>query len=85
MRELGVQFNTTYFDQTSTEKFDFVEKSRIRTVIINEGITCGDIIFYMAFIVEGRNKMMIAFENLRPRRKILLNVFQGTRELVFGE
>lgn len=36
--------------------------SKIKALIINEGITCGRIIFYLAFIVEKKKKMIITFK-----------------------
>jgi hypothetical protein len=34
----------------------------VQSIIINEGIKSFGFIFYMAFIVEGRTKMVLAFQ-----------------------
>ena len=45
------------------ETFQFIEKTRIKHVIINEGFTMCNIVFYMAFILHNnRTKMTIAFK-----------------------
>ena len=36
-------------------------------MVINEGITLHSVIFYMAFIVEGRDKLVLAFQVWRKR------------------
>jgi hypothetical protein len=35
---------------------------RVKAVIINEGITMHRVIFYMAFVVEGRDRLVLAFK-----------------------
>lgn len=75
IRELGVQLDTLYY--SGKEEHTFIDKTRIKSIIINEGlfsmrhqfsgphfasgVTQYKIIFYMAFIVEGKNRMILAF------------------------
>lgn len=35
---------------------------RIKAVIINEGFTMHKVIFYMAFIIEGDENLVLAFQ-----------------------
>jgi hypothetical protein len=60
VRDMGVQLTTKYF--SGHEKHRFIEKEKIRTVIVNEGISFGNFLFYLAFVIKGNDKMIIAFE-----------------------
>jgi len=80
IRQLGVQLTTKFY--SGKEDSQFIDNSKIDAVILNEGITCGDIIFYMAFIVKNKQKMVVAFKNLRPRLNPLLEIFNTTRTII---
>lgn len=54
----------------------FLDKAKVRAVLINEGITMHRVVFYLAFVVEGRDRLVIAFENLRPRLEVLVEVYR---------
>jgi phosphatidylinositol glycan class H protein len=58
----------------------FIPKQSVNHVIINEGITFVDILFYLAVIVEGRDKMVLLFDNLRPRLPILTEIWRDVTE-----
>ncbi|CAM9274697.1 unnamed protein product [Laminaria digitata] len=83
VRELGVQVTTKYVD--GREKSTFLDKAKIKAILINEGITMHRVVFYLAFVVTGRDKMVVAFENLKPRLHILVKIFRGTRAAILGE
>jgi hypothetical protein len=59
VRELGVQLQTKYF--SGKERHVFIDKKRIKSIIINEGIASFSVIFYMAFVVDRNDKMILAF------------------------
>uniref|UniRef100_A0A6B2LLF0 Phosphatidylinositol N-acetylglucosaminyltransferase subunit H conserved domain-containing protein n=1 Tax=Arcella intermedia TaxID=1963864 RepID=A0A6B2LLF0_9EUKA len=82
IRDLGVQINTKYYSGGGTS--EFIDRKKIKSIIINEGITMGDIIFYMAIIVRKKEKMVIVFKTLRPRIDTLLDIFKGSRAIMFG-
>ncbi|KYQ96829.1 hypothetical protein DLAC_11575 [Tieghemostelium lacteum] len=82
MRELGVQLKRKYYFRP--EIIEFIDKTKIEQIIINEGITHHSVIFYMCFLVEGKNKMVLAFEDLVPRRDVLLQIYRGTLALMYG-
>ncbi|EGG16506.1 putative glycosyltransferase [Cavenderia fasciculata] len=84
MRELGVQLTRKYYLKFFN-KVEFIDKTKIQSIVINEGISRYSVTFYMAFIVEGKSKMILAFEDLIPRINILLKVYRGTRSLIYGE
>jgi len=83
IRDLGVQLETKYRSGKQTHLF--IDKRRIKSIIINEGIKSYNFIFYMAFIVEGNNRMILAFHTLFPRLNTLIPVYRGTRAIMFGE
>jgi len=83
IRDLGVQLETKYLSGKKTHRF--IEKQRIKSIIINEVIKSYNFIFYMAFVVEGNDRMILAFHTLFPRLKTLLPIYRGTRSIIFGE
>eukprot|EP00939_MAST-03C_sp_MAST-3C-sp1_P000797 g797.t1 len=83
IEEIGVQLTSYYFDGRIDSKF--VDKDKIESIVINEGITLCRVVFYMAFLVKSENKMTLAFENLRPRRGALAKIFRGTQASMFGD
>lgn len=60
IRELGVQIQTKYYSGKQTQLF--IDKKRIKSVIINEGIKSFSVLFYMAFVVDKNKKMILAFQ-----------------------
>jgi len=34
----------------------------VRAVVINEGVTLQRVVYYLAFIVEGRDSLLVAFQ-----------------------
>eukprot|EP01101_Sappina_pedata_P003992 TRINITY_DN1633_c0_g1_i2.p3 TRINITY_DN1633_c0_g1~~TRINITY_DN1633_c0_g1_i2.p3 ORF type:complete len:128 (+),score=34.68 TRINITY_DN1633_c0_g1_i2:160-543(+) len=78
--DIGVQVITKYYGGKSIHRF--VDKTQIKSIVINEGIHSFRVIFYMAFIVKGQDKMIIAFENLLPRLNDLTKVYHGTRTIM---
>lgn len=60
IRELGVHIHTKYW--SGKENSIFVDKTRIKAVVINEGYRIYTVITYLAFIVEGEGKLICAFQ-----------------------
>ena len=79
IKDLGVQIDKKYFNG-KTVSF-FIEIPRLKSIIINEGIQNFKVITYLAFFVEGINKMIIPFENTRPRINITLSVYKQISNL----
>jgi hypothetical protein len=59
MQDLGVQLTTKY--ASGKETHVFIDKSKITSVFINEGITLYNVIYYMCFVVQEKDKMVLAF------------------------
>jgi len=83
IKELGVQLGTRRYSGRKTHFF--IDKTHIKNIIINEGIQTMDIISYMCFIVEGNDKMILAFQHIFPRLNTILPIYRGTRAIIFGE
>ncbi len=61
MAGLGVQLRTLHYG--NRERFVFLDKRRIADVIVNEAIVRqSDVITYLAFVIQGEDKLAIAFE-----------------------
>ena len=73
VRDMGVQLTVIY--ESGHKKVRFIDKSKIRGVVLNEGITMHRVIVYMAFLVHGQQKMAVAFRHLRPSAKELTNIY----------
>lgn len=83
MRDLGVQVGTRYY--SGRERKVFIERQRIESIIINEGIQTWAIFYYMAILVKGQERMVLPFEHVFPRLHVILPVYKATRALLFGE
>jgi hypothetical protein len=83
MQDLGVQLTSKFV--TGRETHTFIDKSKINAVIINEGITMFSVIYYMAFTVQDKDRMVLAFRQLIPRLPLLLDVYHDTRRVLFGK
>ncbi|KAF9430249.1 hypothetical protein BGZ76_000904 [Entomortierella beljakovae] len=83
IRDVGVQVKTVYLGGRSSSRF--IDRSKITDIIINEAITMMHIRVYMAIIVEGEDKMVVVFQHLLPRLKVLLQAYHGARFIIFNE
>ncbi|KAL1921208.1 uncharacterized protein VTP21DRAFT_10924 [Calcarisporiella thermophila] len=83
IRDLGIQVRTVYADGRATSQF--IDRAKLSDIIINEGITLWQVKFYMALMVEGHDRLVVVFEHLLPRLKVLLEVYHGARAVMYGE
>eukprot|EP00953_Heterococcus_sp_UTEX-ZZ885_P026294 14217-Heterococcus_DN1.PRE.6 len=77
MRGLGVQLITRY--RSGSQSVVLLAVDRIDSVIINEAITMQRVIFYLAFIVKGKDSLAVAFEATRPRLHMLKAVYRDAQ------
>jgi len=83
IRDTGLQLNKKFYN--GEEKHLFIDKTKISAIVINEGIRSYDVLFYMAVIVEGHDRMVLVFEDLIPKLCILLQIYRGARSIMWGE
>jgi hypothetical protein len=74
MKGLGVQLTTRY--RSGRKSIVLLEADQIDSVIINEAIAMHRVIFYLAFIVKGKDSLAVAFETTRPRLSVLKLVYK---------
>ncbi|KAI9032297.1 hypothetical protein DFJ74DRAFT_330303 [Hyaloraphidium curvatum] len=79
VENLGVQTSTSYAFWPGRVKF--LDRSRAIEVVINEGITCFTVQYYMAVLVRDRMKMELVFPNLMPPLPILTEVYRNIQTL----
>ncbi len=60
VRGLGLQISSKLY--SGKEKKVFIEKKKIESIIINEGVQAWSILYYMAILVKGKEKMILPFE-----------------------
>ncbi len=60
IRDTGVQLTKRYF--SGKEKHMFIDKTHVKSIFINEGYRHFSYIFYMAFQIQGHDKLVLAFE-----------------------
>jgi len=83
IQDFGVQLTTTYM--TGRQQHKFIDKAKIKSILINEGITMCKVIYYLAIQVEGQHKLSLVFEHVFPRLPLLLHIYRGTRAIMYGE
>jgi len=83
MKNHGIQLSTVYYSGLVSRRF--VPMHHVQHCFINEGIIINQVIYYLALAVKGHDKLILPFENLFPRFKTLMFIFQGTRAALYGE
>ena len=83
LRDLGIQLQTTFV--WGNASFLFVEKERILEILINEGVTCHAVVFYLAVVVKDAPDLLLVFPRLQPRLPTLRTVYNHLRQVVFNE
>ncbi len=63
----------------------YIELDKVRSVIINEGLTTTDVQYYLAFIILGSDTMAVAFPNLLPPLRIIQPIYREVHALLAGQ
>lgn len=75
---MGIQLERiTYAGQ---RRLKFVERSKIKSIIINEAISCADVYPYIAIITHNQNEMTLAFAAIRVKYEVLRNIYNDAME-----
>jgi len=83
VQDLGIQLSTVYW--TGRHADTFIDKDKIKDIIINEGITRCKVIFYMAIILKGEDSMRLVFSHICLRLPLVLKVYRGIRAVIYQE
>ena len=62
VRDLGVHLETRFVSGSLESRF--LDMQKIQDVVLNEGISMHRIVFYLAFLVKGHDKMVVVFPHL---------------------
>ena len=83
IRDVGVLLQTRWrAGRTSQE---FIDIHRVRSVIINEGLSSADVQYYLAFLVLNSDTMAVAFPNLLPPLRIIQPIYRDVHGLLTGQ
>jgi len=83
VQDLGIQLSTVYW--TGRHADTFIDKDKIKDIIINEGITRCKVIFYMSIMLEGEENMRLVFSHIFLRLPLILKVYRGIRAVIYQE
>lgn len=76
--DMGVQLTVSYrFGGLSCR---FIDIADVQDVFVHEAIAQQRTRYYLAFVVRGEDKLVLAFQHFTPRLDDLLCVYRGTRE-----
>ncbi|KAK9457324.1 GPI-GlcNAc transferase complex, PIG-H component-domain-containing protein [Dipodascopsis uninucleata] len=78
----GIQLSssgTSIFNKRS----EFIPMELVQDVIINEGFRNFSVIFFLAVMVKGRNRLLVVFPNLLPRRSILEEIWRDIKRCMY--
>ena len=78
---LGLQLRSR--TGSGVESYRFYERAKITNVLINEGFVLFEPRYYLAFAVEGLDRLVLAFPELLPGLDDNLQVYHGCRALLF--
>eukprot|EP01012_Entosiphon_sulcatum_P047470 TRINITY_DN6450_c0_g1_i1.p1 TRINITY_DN6450_c0_g1~~TRINITY_DN6450_c0_g1_i1.p1 ORF type:complete len:192 (-),score=12.28 TRINITY_DN6450_c0_g1_i1:130-705(-) len=81
--QFGVQITKTY--AFGRQKSSFLTSASIKGLIINEGIQENRCVYYLAFVVEGRDRLVLPFEMFLPRYRDVVHIYHCTRSLLLGD
>lgn len=80
---LGLQLvQETY---AGTKKLHFVERSKIKSIVVNEAISCANVYPYIAIITHDQSEMTLAFDAIRVKYEVLINVYRDVMETLVDE
>ena len=59
VRDLGLQIRTRF--ALGAQRSRFVDRAHLADIILNEGITYQSVIFYLAVVVQGEDRLLVVF------------------------
>ena len=70
---LGVQLQRETFGGRTTTRF--LEAERVASLVLNEGVSVWNVVFYLAVAVKGESDLSIVFQDLNPPLAVLRTVY----------
>lgn len=80
---LGMQLTTTFV--TGRQNSQFIEKHKIKDVVINEGITMHQVLYYLAVLLQSETSVEVLplFQNSFPRCDCLQKIYEEIQLTLF--
>lgn len=85
LRGLGIQTSTTSPSYLQTPTTRFIPTTSIQDIFIHETFRGFEVRFYLVVVVEGEEDVVVVFPKLLPRRKVLEEVWRGSRKCLWEE
>lgn len=76
----GLGLQLTQETYAGTKKIHFVERSKVKSIVINEAISCADVYPYLAIITHDQTEMTLAFDKIRVKYEVLINIYNDAME-----
>ncbi|KAH8596900.1 putative GPI-15 component of glycosylphosphatidylinositol-N-acetylglucosaminyl (GPI-GlcNAc) transferase complex [Bisporella sp. PMI_857] len=83
LRGLGIQTSSSAPTYLSTATKRFIPTSKIQDIFINEAFKGFEVRYYLTIVVDGEEDVVVVFERLLPRLKILERVWRGARACLY--
>jgi len=83
LRGLGVQLRTVRRGGGASVRF--VDASRLRALVVNEGIQRCTVRYYLALVVAGRASLLLLFDHARPRLPAVGDIYRSLFAALFPE
>ncbi|KAJ5818611.1 hypothetical protein N7474_004202 [Penicillium riverlandense] len=83
IRGFGIQTSTSSSTYLSGAATRFIPTTQIQDIVIHEAFRGFEVRFYLAVVVEGEPEVVVVFPTLLPRRKILEEVWRGSRHCLY--
>ncbi|KAJ0408896.1 hypothetical protein ATCC90586_005933 [Pythium insidiosum] len=71
--------------QSGRETRRFIDAADITAVVVNEAISFGDVVYYIAFMRKSQESMSLAFQTFRLRIGLLQEIFRDMEALLFPD
>ncbi|XP_049848981.1 uncharacterized protein LOC126316988 [Schistocerca gregaria] len=72
-QDLGIEVRKVTFG--GGEQILFVERSKIKSVVINEAVTCSSVFPYIAVIVYEEEEMVAVFDSVHVEYKVISKIY----------
>jgi len=83
LRGLGIQTSTTSSTYLQASTTRFIPTTSIQDILIHEAFKGFEVRYYLMIVVEGEGDAVVVFPKLLPKRKILEEVWRGSRKCLW--
>ncbi|GAX73097.1 hypothetical protein CEUSTIGMA_g550.t1 [Chlamydomonas eustigma] len=84
MRGMGVLLES-YTSLGHKRNIKYLDFYKITSIFINEGLSSRDVQYYLAFQMEGEEKLVVAFPHILPNLVILKSIYSQVHDMIAAE